>query len=296
MHKHLTFPTISIKFPDIEVWFPFTIGRLDLTEPFQGSCRICIERLVTTLTYAAAWNKLAHDDILSLIRITNAAIFPSSSSPNLGVDSETGYQRIEKTFELDRKPFYALIHEVEVKSPLQVANELYMGPIAHIRLLTLLAANKVLAEPSKISLPMPISTHMTLAQLKQLCTPDRIRKVFSVSRKRITVHREAGHQRFRKKKELGRARFAYATAAELAAAMVGFNNATHGMYQEEISGAQREQVLCLGNAAEMEHCQGFYSLALCYATAAVQCAKSLPTDNSPDGVEVSVREKNGSEG
>jgi len=208
------------------------------------------------------------------------------------VCSETGYQRIEKTFELNRKPFYSLILEAEVESPLQVANELHMGPIAHIRLLTLLSANNILAEPSKISLPMSISTHMTLVQLKQLCTPDRIRKVLSVSRMRITVHREVGHQRFRKEKDLGHAHFAYATAAELAAAMVNFNNASQGMYQEELSGVQREQVLCLGNAAEMAHCQGFYDLALCYATAAVQCAESLPTDSSPDGVDVSVREKN----
>jgi hypothetical protein len=86
--------------------------------------------------------------------------------------------------------------------------------------------------------------------------------------------------------------FAYKSAAELAAALVNFDEATQGLYQKELMGARREQVLCLGNAAEMALGQGIYDRGLCYATAAVQCAETLPTDDSPDGVDISIREKN----
>lgn len=278
---------IFITSSNLEVLFPL-LNTLDLTESFQGSCRICIERLITTLTYATAWN-FSQDEIFSLLRITKAAI-----RPNQGVRLETDKCRlIETTFELYRKPLHAVFVETEVEPPLQVANESYMGPTAHIRLLTLLVKDNILENPSKIAqLPTSISTQMTLDQLVQLCSPDKIRKVLSLSRKRVTARREVGHKRFRVDSDLGHAYFAYASAAELAAALIAFNNATQGLYLEEISGAKREQVLCLGNAAEMALGQGLYDRALCCATAAVQSAESLPIDNSPDGVDVSIRDKN----
>jgi hypothetical protein len=202
-------------------------------------------------------------------------------------------RNIETKFELYRKPLYAHLVEVDVKTPLKIMNELYMGPTAHIRLLTLLARGDILADPSKISqVPASISTHMTLAQLRQSCAPDSLRKVLNLSRRRITPRREVGHKRFRKGEDLEHACFAYESAAELAAALVNFDEATQGLYQKELMGARREQVLCLGNAAEMALGQGIYDRGLCYATAAVQCAETLPTDDSPDGVDVSIREKN----
>jgi hypothetical protein len=241
-----------------------------------------MERLIATLTYATSRNELAHDDIFSLLRITDTAVRPSEAD---------SYRRIETNLELYREPLYTILVGAEVEAPLQVANELYMGLVAHIRLLTLLAQNNILAVPIS-QLPTSISTQMTLDQLKRLCTPKVIRKVLSLARKRITGRREVGHKRFRKDNDLGYACFAYITAAELAAALVTFNNATQGLYQEEISGAGREQVLCLGNAAEMALGQDLYERALCYATAAVQCAESLPAIDGPEGVGVSIREKN----
>jgi len=55
---------------------------------------------------------------------------------------------------------------------------------------------------------------------------------------------------------------------------------------------EKEQTLCLGNTAEMVLGQEFYDRALCFATAAVQCAESLSTDDSHDGVDDSIRDKN----
>jgi hypothetical protein len=182
--------------------------------------------------------------------------------------------------------------DIEVEPPLKIANELYMGPIVHVRLLTLLAENNLLAGAGLSQLPNTVSKPMTLPQLKQICSPNNIRKLLSLSRKRITSRREVGHRRFRKENDLDHACFAYKTAAELAAALVYFNKATQGLYQQEVSGAGREQVLCLGNAAEMALGLELYDRALCYATAAVQCAESLPTDDSADGVDVSIRDKN----
>jgi hypothetical protein len=231
--------------------------------------------------------------MLSLLRMTNAAV-RSNKSPNQGVLSETDrYQLIETNFELYRKPLYAVFVELEVEPPLKIANELHIGPTAHIRLLTILAENNILADPSKISqLPISISSHMTLPQLKQICMPGSIRKVLALSKKRITARREVGHKRLRKDNDFEHACFAYKTAAELAGALVTFNKVTQGLFQQEISGAGREQVLCLGNAAEMALGQEIYDRALCYATASVQCAETLPTDNSPDGVDISIRDKN----
>jgi len=252
-----------------------------------------MERLIATLTYAATQIKLSDDDIFSLLRISNAAVRPTKSPNQTMLSENDRYQLIENHFELYRKPLYAVFVDIEVEPPLKVAKELYMGPIVHVRLLTLLAEKKLLADPAKISqLPSSISTQMTLPQLKQICSPNSIRKVLNLSRKRLPERREVGHKRFRKGNDLEHACFAYKTAAELAGALVTFNKATRGLYQEEISGAGREQVLCLGNAAEMAIGQGLYDRALCFATAAVQCAESLPTDDSPDGVDNSIRDKN----
>ena len=186
-----------------------------------------------------------------------------------------------------RKPLYALLVEAEVETPLKITNESYMGPTAHIRLLTLLASETKISQLGK-----SISSQITLAQLEQLCTPGSIRKVLIQSKKQITSQREVGHTRFRVDHDLEYACFAYTAAAELAAALVAFDNATQGTYRMEIMGVRREQVLCLGNAAEMALGQEFYDRALCYATAAVQCTKTLPTEEGPDGVDVSIREKN----
>ena len=168
---------------------------------------------------------------------------------------------------------------------MKITNESYIGLTAHVRLLTLLAETNVLANPSKMS-QLQMSSQITL------CTPDSIRKLLSRSKKQITSRREVGHKRFRNDHDLEHACFAYTAAAELAAALVTFDNTTQGTYRMEIMGVRREQVLCLGNAAEMALGQEFYDRALCYATAAVQCTESLPTNKGPDGVDVSIREKN----
>lgn len=258
-----------------------------------GSCRICIERLIATLSYAARENIVAQDDLLSLLRITDAAARPLAKSLQEVSSEDEGFLYIENTFELYRKPLSAVFTQDEVEPPLQVANETYMGPTAHARLLTILAERKLLDNISKFStVPKSISSRMTLSQFKRICAPEAIRKFLNLAKQRVAARREEGHTRFRQKRELDYACTAYTTAAELAGSLIAFNLASQGLYQEEISGLRREQVLCLGNAAEMALGQGLYEPALYYALAAVNYGELLPTDSSPDGIATSITEKN----
>lgn len=228
-----------------------------------------------------------------MLRITDAAVRPPAKSLQAVSSDNEGFFYIENIFELYRKPLSAVYTRDEVEPPLQVANEAYMGPTAHARLLTILAERKLLDDISKFStVPKSTSSRMTLSRFRGICTPEAIRKFLNLAKQRVTARREEGHTRFRQKRELDYACVAYTTAAELAGSLIAFNVASQGSYQEEVSGVRREQVLCLGNAAEMALGQGLYELALYYALAAVNYGESLPTDSSPDGIAASITEKN----
>ena len=258
----------------------------------QGSCRICIERFIATLTHAGSDVNITDNDLISLLRISNGGSRPVKTVQQLRTPTDQ-YNYIESSFELYRKPMSAVFTQDEVEPPLQVAGEAVMGPTAHARLLTLLAQRGLLQKiPKMAKLPDGVSKRTTLAQLKQMSTPAAIRQFLSLARQRVTARREKGHKRFRVDKEMDYAYIAYMTAAELAAALLAFNGATKGAYSGDVQGVRRELVLSLGNGAEMALASQQYERALALAARSVEAAQVLPDNSSPDAVDDGIKEKN----
>jgi len=257
-----------------------------------GSCRICMERFIATLTHAGPDINITDVDLISLLRVGNGGSRPVKTIQQLNSLTDQ-YNYIESSFELYRKPMSAVFTQDEVEPPLQVADESVMGPTAHARLLTLLAQRGVLQKIPKMNkLPKGVAKRTTFALLKQMTTPAAIRQFLALARQRVTARREKGHKRIRADKEPDYAYIAYMTAAELAAALLAFDEATKGTYSGGVEGVHRELVLCLGNGAEMVLGLQQYERALALAARSVEAARALPEDSSTDAVDASIKVKN----
>ncbi|KAJ3488908.1 hypothetical protein NLJ89_g11577 [Agrocybe chaxingu] len=269
------------------------ISRETLLQIFEyrGSCRICMLRLIATITHLPNCG-LSEGDLLTLLRISNTAVRPVKKMHQISSEADT-YTYIENALELFRKPLYSVFTQDEVEPPLQVADEPVLGPTAHTRLLTLLAERNALQKISKLAkLPKGVSSRATLADFKRMTSPEGVQQFLTTATKRVTARREEGHKRFREKEEMDYACIAYFTAAELAAALVAFDRATDGLYRNNIAGMRREVVLCLGNAAEMALLLKQFQRALYLATGSVEAAERLPSSGGPDSIDKSITEKN----
>ncbi|KDR68426.1 hypothetical protein GALMADRAFT_231393 [Galerina marginata CBS 339.88] len=271
----------------------YTIETFLAIFEYRGSCRICIERLIATLSHSGNEANVSDGDLLSLLRVGSAASRPVKTNMDQLNSQVEQFEYIETAFELFRKPLSAVFTEEEVEPPLQVADEPVMGPTAFARVLTLLAQRGVLQKiPKMTKLPQGVAARTNLSKLKEIASPEGIRRFLIVARKRVTARREAGHKRIRKDNEMDYACIAYFTAAELAAALIAFDVATEGNYSQQLAGVRRELVLCLGNGAEMALGLQHYDRASYLATASVEAANDLPNDNSLDAVDETIRAKN----
>ena len=250
-----------------------------------ASCRISMQRLVATLTHAAEECNISDSDLISLLRIGNDASQPVKTMRQIVSDTDQ-YKYIERSFELFRSPLYTVFTQVKVEPSLQIADESVIGPTVLARLLTVLAERDTLKTVSKTT-KLPVGC----PDLKQITSPDAIRQFLILAAKRVTARREQGHKRIRKDDEMDYACLAYVSAAELAAALIAFDEATAETYGANVAGMRRELVLCLGNAAEMALGLHQYRRALVYATGAVQFAESLPR-TGVDAVDDVIRAKN----
>ncbi|KAF9530029.1 hypothetical protein CPB83DRAFT_197704 [Crepidotus variabilis] len=261
---------------------------------YRGSCRICLERLLTTLSYLPECDKVRDEDLLSLLRISNAGFreAPNSLEESFHVEADQMFY-LESSFEVFRKPLYSVFTEDDVDSPLQIASEPTMGPTAHARFLTLLAQRGVLKKISETSkVPKSAGSRFSLSTLKKIGTPAVIRSFLKASKQRVIERKAVGTRRFKQGGEMDFARAAYCSAAELARSLIMFDEATQGIYSKELEGIRKEYVACLGNAAEMALGEEIFEPSLFYAVAAVSAATPLPFNGSPDAVDASIREKN----
>jgi len=245
-------------------------------------------------------------DLFALLRLCNTA----SRDVNTNIEQLSTNQQLqaycESAFELCRKPLWATFTNDDVEYPLKVPPETLMGPTSFARILTLLAQRGLLDNIHRMTrLPEGGSagSRTSLSKVKEIARQDNIRRFLILARKRVTARREEGHSRF-KSKELDYACLAYTTAAELAAALIAFDEATtgvttngfdskyHGKYSQQLLGVRKELVLCLGNAAEM--CLGLqkYERALPLAMAATDAVSGLPMVDTLDAVDESIRAKN----
>lgn len=161
-------------------------------------------------------------------------------------------------------------------APVQVAPEGIMGPVALIRLLTVLAERGILDDAKNwTELPAGTSTSTSLGQIKQITNPDVVRRCLILALKRVTARRDKGRERLAKS-ETEYACTAYVSAAELAVALVSFDIASRHKFTPHMPGVYNELVLCLGNAAQMSIRMKQYRKALNLASCAIQAAQSVP--------------------
>ena len=166
------------------------------------------------------------------------------------MDEDGLYTWIERAEELFRSPLYTIFTNNNVEAPEQVADESVLGPIALIRLLVILAKRGTLVTiPQWTQLPSGTSSSTSIGQVKQITNPDIIQKFLVLALKRVAARKETGHERLREG-EVEYAHAAYTSAAELAAAIIAFNDVTQHRFAQNTRGVYKELVLCLGNASE----------------------------------------------
>lgn len=180
-------------------------------------------------------------------------------------------------------------NEKVIEAPAQLSPESIGGPTAFIRILTVLAQRGSLdAVANWTVLPPGTSSSTSLGQIKQITSPEVVRRCVTLARKRVTARREVGNKR-KKQGESDYACPAYMSAAELAAALIAFNEASKGAYAEQMRGVHQESVMCLGEASQMALDIGRYRKALNLAGCAVKAAAKIPAGESVDG---NLRKKN----
>ncbi|RDB30501.1 hypothetical protein Hypma_007254 [Hypsizygus marmoreus] len=249
---------------------------------YRGASRICMLRVIATLTHLADECDIQTSDLVSLLHIGHAACQDIKTMQQLSNEGDR-CTWIERAFEAFRSPLYTVFTLDKVDPPIKIADESVMGPIAFVRLLAVLAQRGVLGEiPRWKKLPKGTSSSTSLPIVKQIVSNEGLRRTLSLAVKRVTGRREVGHRRIRGDGEVEYAGFAYSSAAELAAALVAFDVATKSKYRDVVRGVRKELVLCLGNAAEMALVAQQYERALNYALGANFGAENLPPLDAVD--------------
>ncbi|KAG1761546.1 hypothetical protein EDD22DRAFT_895524 [Suillus occidentalis] len=251
----------------------------------RGIKRITVLRLITTLTHAADSCGITNAELESLLRVAYAG-----SQKIKQVDSENEEDHLmyaERTQDI-----FALqagdSHAAQVDSPLQIAEELVMGPTALARLLGVLAQRGVLDSIQALKkAPNGLSTATSLDQVQMITHPEIIRKFLLIAFRRVESRTESGRKVAQSNSFYARMHFV--SSAELAASLVSFDRYTHGKYAEEVKGVRKQLVVALGNASEMAIRTGQNQIALSLALGAITSAESIP---ETEGLEEAITAKN----
>ncbi|KAL4246666.1 hypothetical protein ABKN59_008852 [Abortiporus biennis] len=206
---------------------------------YKGTVRVSILRLIASLTHS---EKIQNSDLLALLR---AAYNGSQKTPDLapGAGLEDRCHFIEHHQEIYRSPMWSAETNVDVKAPSLIPHAEVMGPIAMIRLLTKMAQRNILEEARQFKkLPEGTPAGTNLRQVKQIVAPDVVKKLVLLSMKRLVARRELGRSRLQRQTDVDLAyvRASYLPAAELAAALIEFDEVTNKRWTKFIRGATRE--------------------------------------------------------
>lgn len=249
---------------------------------YRGTSRICMLRLIATTTHASDLSTFTDANIISLLRVAHlSAQRAQNTKPPQSISNKVElYLGLECNQEIHREPLYTRSVPQSIEAPHVVPPELVMGPIAMLRLLTLLAQRDLLDKiPSWQRLPDGTSNTVTLRQLQQMTSDETIGKLLKYSMKAVAARREKGTETMKKGK-LEYAGGIYMSAAEFAAALLAFDEATKGKWRTQLSGARSELVKSLGNAAEMSYQRGKFRRALRFASGAIE-AGEVASDVDP---------------
>ena len=239
-------------------------------------------RTVISLTYIP--DSLPDLFVLTFLRVAYTC---SQRVPQLGAlpagggDPDAMRLSIERSQEVARKPHWAAFGQPDDPAYSSILyREEFAGPIAFLRLLLLLSERGLLSKvPSWLAIPSytgedigPGVKKPSLSQLKQVTSLGVIRKFISMSLKRVKELREVHGRREVQQGKLGDARWSYACASELSAAIIAFlesPEAATELSTNSLDDTKKELVLCLGNAAEMSIRGKQYLEGLKFASAAV---------------------------
>ncbi|EIW74171.1 hypothetical protein CONPUDRAFT_78143 [Coniophora puteana RWD-64-598 SS2] len=239
-----------------------------------GRCRISLLRLISIISYNADGAGVRNVDIYSLLPITYCACH-KSNDPNKWLTEACDWPiwaPLKEKYEREFDPFY-------------VAPETLQGPVAFARLLVVLAQRNALDSTQMLQkAPADLSTATSLAQIKHTTHPDIITRFFHVSFFRLDEALKRGRTLMKDLDRTGKpdSGLLFASAAELAAAMVTFDDCTGGAYTSEaLSGARFMLALLLSFVTEVAMKRHRYRRAYFCSLAAVSAAESIPPDNNP---------------
>lgn len=229
-------------------------------------------------------------DICSLLRVCYTASGAIKSLDQVDtLDENDLYIWIERSSEVFRSPMYTVFTLDTVDVPVIIADESVLGPLSLIRTLLALARRGLLDEiRGWTKVPDGTSPSTSLGQIKQITSPNIIRRIVTIAFKRVGTRREKGKVRL-DEDDQDYARVAYTSAAELAHTLITFNDATSRLWDRRLRGVHKELVLCLGNAAEMALRLKQYKRALGYALCAVRAGANVPQE---EGLGQDTRNKN----
>ncbi|KII92611.1 hypothetical protein PLICRDRAFT_172683 [Plicaturopsis crispa FD-325 SS-3] len=256
---------------------------------YRGCCRISMLRIISTLTYFPNPN-LTDAALLSLLRIGylgSQKIKTNMSDVDMHSEADVNLW-IERAMGVCRTPMHAVFTGAKYDASAIIPEEVVSGPLALIRIMTVLAERNQLSTPARKSLPPATSPSTSLNQVQQITAPNVLKAIVNLALKRVVLWREKGHERMRRGSDWEFAGATYQNAAELALALVAFDDATNGQFSATLKAARSEVVLCLGNAAEMALRRGLWARALPWAERAVADGEKI----GPPDISAAVVAKN----
>ncbi|EIW78052.1 hypothetical protein CONPUDRAFT_75787 [Coniophora puteana RWD-64-598 SS2] len=238
---------------------PFTKELYENLSQAASRSRISVLRVVATLTYNADAAGIKNVDIYSLLELAYQGSFKIVAGPD-------GYP-----------------------DPFHVSPEYVLGPIAFARLLVVLAQRNALNGVQFLQKsPQGLSSTTSLSRIQHITHPDIIRRFIRISvgriRDRLAEAYTLRDKGFNGASGVPHSCVAFADAAELAAAVVAFDNITGGDYTQAAFRARYMLVVCLGHVAQMalelKHYQRVYFCALAALDVNEKSARDEKVDKS----------------
>ena len=233
-------------------------------------------------------DELTDGDLLSFFRIAYLSTYKWQmiDENSTMVEKMVFFERGEEIY---RSTLWMLDCEIDEEPPAQIPQEVVMGPVLMIRLLTRLVQRGLLERAQTwTALPEGCDQSTSLAQVKQITSSAVIKKLLTLSVKRVTARREIGLSRL-PDGDHRYTRSSFPPGAELAHVLVQFDEATKGQFAESIRGARKELALCLDLAAEMSMKIRQYESALGFSLGAVAAVEICPRT---EGIPTDLLSKN----
>lgn len=228
-----------------------------------GTCRISIFRLIANVTLIP--ESLPDSYLFPLLRIAYLGSQRVKSKDDVNFENEGEiFESIERNHEVFRSAFWVLLlsdaEKKKVPASSIIPNEAIIGPIALLRLLSLLSERGILNQiQTWTAIPPAYTTPgstVHLKQIKQITDPATVKKLLTLALKRANTRRESGAGRLAENNEPDYARASYTSSAELYAALVRFlesPQADAGSKATLLDPAKKGLVMALGNAAEISN-------------------------------------------